>query len=311
MNNRIEIVGCPVCNSSHHTPYMVTNALMHKPNDEKFHFHQCENCIAVFLTDPVQEAYLPSYYTNNYLPYKGAAAWGKFHSFVENSQQQLDKKRMVFVAKATKGRTNFTILDVGCGNPTFLKLVQQKLGATCTGIDFSDNGWQSETAESLTLIKTTVADFEPEQQYDVITLWHYLEHDYNLQKTVAKLHKLLAPGGQLIIEVPDYRSWSAHIQKQHWQGWHSPRHLTLLAKPGFEALFTAAKWRINKHLRYGTLDAFTLWWLGRMERKRINWANNMEAHFWPLVALKITSWPIFLFEKLVPMGIQLVVVEKK
>ena len=65
------------------------------------------------------------------------------------------------------------------------------------------------------------------------------------------------------------------------------------------------------HYNYGTLDSFTLWWLGKMEQKKINWSISMEKEFWPLVILKAVSFPVFLFEKLLPMGIQLVVIEKK
>lgn len=304
-------INCSVCESSDHKHYITTNALMHKHNDEHYHFNICTDCQAVFLTNRVNEQLLVNYYTDNYLPYKGAAAWGKYSSFVEKSQRHLDSKRVKIVNSVIKNETEFRILDVGCGNPSFLNLVQQKLNAKCTGIDFSDNGWQDNSFENIELIKTSIADFEPTVFYDVITLWHYLEHDYNLQETVEKLHKCLNPGGKLIIEVPDYMSISAKVQKQFWQGWHSPRHLTLFSKQSFIVLFAPNKWKILKHLSHGTLDAFTLWWLGKMEKKQINWSHSMEKEFWPLVFLKVISFPFFLFEKMLPMGIQLLVVEKK
>ena len=111
--------------------------------------------------------------------------------------------------------------------------------------------------------------------------------------------------------MPDYKSISAKIQKSYWQGWHSPRHISLITKKSFALLFQKDKWEITKHLRYGTLDAFTLWWLGRMQKKGVDWSGNMSNHFWTLVLLKVVTSPIFAFEKLFPMGIQIVVVEKK
>lgn len=303
---------CPVCKSIDHKHFISTNALMHKPNKECYVFNKCSACESVFLTNRVKENVLKDYYTINYLPYKGAAAWGKYSSFVESSQRKLDVKRLQFVASVTKSKKDFfSILDVGCGQPSFLDLVQQKLNAKCTGIDFSDNGWKNDPYDNIKLVKTSLADFKPKQSFDVITLWHYLEHDYHLHETVEKLHECLKPGGKLIIEVPDYRSISAKRQKQFWQGWHSPRHLTLFSEKGFRTLFTNDKWTITKHLRYGTLDAFTLWWLGKMEKKQINWSDSMEREFWPLVFLKVVSFPFFLFEKAFSMGLQLIVVEKK
>ena len=81
---------CPICNHVETALYISTNALMHKTNSELYHFHRCQACDFVFLSNPVSENDLTSYYTENYLPYRGARAWGKFSSIVENSQNNLD-----------------------------------------------------------------------------------------------------------------------------------------------------------------------------------------------------------------------------
>jgi SAM-dependent methyltransferase len=306
------VINCPICKKSESTFYISTNALMHKQNQEHYIFNSCTNCDAVFLLNPVSIENLAKYYTENYLPYKGASAWGKYSSFVINSQKKLDLRRVNFVKKhINKKESNHSVLDVGCGNPSFLDCLQKNTKINCTGIDFSDEGWKSSDYPDLVLRKVAIEDFYTTELFDIITLWHYLEHDYNLHQTIEKLYNCLKPGGKLIIEIPDYESISAKTQKSYWQGWHSPRHLSLLTRKSFSVLFLEDKWRISKHLRYGTLDAFTLWWLGRMEKKGIDWSSTMTPHFWPLVFLKIITAPIFVFEKLVPMGIQTMVVEKK
>ncbi len=302
---------CSVCNSENHSFYEETKALMHKPNDERYRFHRCNDCHTVFLTNPVAESRLEDYYTEHYLPYRGSAPWGRFSSFVDGSQARLDRRRVDVVARTAKTiSAPINLLDVGCGNPSFLLAVKQTLNAHCTGVDFSDKGWADEAYRDLNLIQTPFESFETEQRFDVITLWHYLEHDYNLSKTADQLYNLLKPGGKLVVEVPDYQSASARLQKANWQGWHSPRHMTLFSKKGFQILFPQSKWTIRKRLRYGTLDAFTLWWLGVMEKKGVNWTGSMEDEFWPLVGLKVATFPLFLFERLVPMGVQLLVIEK-
>ena len=309
--NNTEISSCPVCKCNDSSFYIATNALMHKENQERYVFKKCSLCESVFLSNPISESLLKNYYTDNYLPYKGADAWGKYKYFVEKSQENLDLKRMQLVAKYTKNLKSFTVLDVGCGNPSFLKKIKKNLNAHCTGIDFSDHGWKNEEYTGITLIKSSISDFHPTHKFDIITLWHYLEHDYNLHETVDKLYNCLNINGKIIIEVPDYDSFTAKLQKQFWQGWHSPRHLTLFSKTGFQKLFASDKWSIVAHNRYGTLDAFTLWWLGKMEKKNIDWSARMDLEFWPLVLLKIITFPFFLFEKYIPMGIQLIILEKK
>jgi 2-polyprenyl-3-methyl-5-hydroxy-6-metoxy-1,4-benzoquinol methylase len=305
-------VNCPICKKSENSFYISTNALMHEPNNELYIFNICANCETVFLTNPVAVENLSQYYNENYLPYRGAVAWGKYSSFVENSQKALDLNRVNFVKiYLNKSESNNNVLDVGCGNPSFLKLLNQKVKTNCTGIDFSDSGWKGSDYNNLTLIKVAIEDFNTTTLFDVITLWHYLEHDYNPHQTIEMLYNCLKPGGKIIIEVPDYKSFSSKTQKSHWQGWHSPRHLSLFSKKSFDLLFETDKWHIIKHLRYGTLDAFTLWWLGKMEKKGINWSGNMAPNFWMLVFLKVITFPVFMFEKLFPLGIQILVVEKK
>lgn len=302
---------CTVCKTNKSSFYESTNALMHVSNNQQFVFNICATCDTVFLTNPVAEDDLFNYYTENYLPYRGAKAWGKYSSFVEKSQKTLDQNRVNLVKKyLNKSEVKNTILDVGCGKPSFLQLLDQKVLISCTGIDFSDSGWKETTYNNLTLKKVSIEDFKTTDLFDIITLWHYLEHDYNPDQTIEKLYNSLKPGGKLIIEVPDYKSISAKTQGKHWQGWHSPRHISLFSKKSFSLLFAADKWNIIKHYRYGTLDAFTLWWLGKMEKKGINWSGAMATHFWQLVFLKVVTFPIFMFEKFFPLGIQILVLEK-
>ncbi len=303
---------CPICKKTENSFYISTNALMHEPNIELYIFNVCTNCEAVFLMNPISNENLVNYYTENYLPYRGSSAWGKYSSFVVNSQKKLDLRRVNFVKNHLKKNTpNLSVLDVGCGNPSFLELLQQNSEVNCIGIDFSDSGWKGKNYPNIALNKVAIEDYNPTNLFDVITLWHYLEHDYNPHQTIEKLYNCLKTGGKLIIEVPDYKSISAKIQKSYWQGWHSPRHISLVTKKSFLLLFQKEKWQITKHLRYGTLDAFTLWWLGKMEKKGIDWSGKMSNYFWMLVLLKVVSAPIFAFEKLFPFGIQILVVEKK
>lgn len=305
-------VNCPICKITESSYYISTSALMHEPNNELYIFNICNNCEAIFLTNPVPPEKLEHYYTDNYLPYRGPAAWGKYSSFVANSQKKIDSNRVIFVKKyLKKNNPNLNVLDVGCGNPSFLELLQQNSKVNCTGIDFSDSGWKGKNYPNLALKKVAIEDFVPSKQFDIITLWHYLEHDYNPNQTIEKLYDCLKQGGKLIIEVPDYKSISAKIQKSYWQGWHSPRHISFVTKKSFDHLFQKDKWEIATHLRYGTLDAFTLWWLGRMQKKGVDWSETMSNHFWMLVLLKVVTSPIFAFEKLFPLGIQILIVEKK
>ena len=79
---------CPVCNSDSNRCYISTKAVMHVPNNEEFNFRLCDNCETVFLANPVPAHELERYYSDSYLPYRGASAWGKYAFLVEQHQKK-------------------------------------------------------------------------------------------------------------------------------------------------------------------------------------------------------------------------------
>lgn len=300
---------CPVCHSTDFSPYITTKALMHHTND-MFSFSHCQTCESAFLNPRVTTEQLKDYYPDYYLPYRGAEAWGKYKSFVENSQRKMDANRRKTCQKYQPSKEGkIKLLDVGCGRPTFLQVLQEKTDWLLTGIDFTNEGWKDMPADNLHLITGDVQQMRMEDTYDMVTMWHYLEHDYDPNKTLSAIRKIINTGGRVIIEVPDYLSLTAKKQKANWEGWHTPRHTLLYSGNGLARLFGANGYKLVDYYRYGTLDAFTLWWMGTMEKKNIDWTNSMEKEFFPLVWKKIYTSPLFMLEKLLPLGIQTVVAE--
>jgi len=303
------VKACPVCKHTNFSPYITTKALMHH-TDDNFSFSQCQTCGSAFLNPRIVSEQLKDYYPDYYLPYRGAEAWGKYKSFVENSQRKMDTSRRKTCQKYQASKEeNIKLLDVGCGRPTFLQALQEKTNWQLSGIDFTDEGWKDMSIEGLQLITGDVQQMEMEEAYDIVTMWHYLEHDYNPNKTLSAVRKIIKTGGKVIIEVPDYLSLTAKWQTTHWEGWHTPRHTLLYSGNGLARLFGANGYKLVDYYRYGTLDAFTLWWMGTMEKKNIDWSSTMEQEFFPLVWKKIYTSPFFMLEKLLPLGIQTVVAE--
>ena len=302
---------CSICQSENHNLYIETAAMMHVEKLEIYTFNRCHNCESVFLTNPVSENQLDQYYTNAYLPYRGEKAWGKYANFVVWDDQQLNARRVELAMLYLHQKTEIDVLDIGCGKPDFLAQLAKNENIRTMGVDFTSAQWEEPKYKNLTLVEGDWRNIELHTQFDLMTAWHYFEHDYDINQTIEKCRQLLKPNGILLIEVPMYQGIIQKLQRRHWQGWHSPRHISLFSFKSWRMIFLEKDWEIVKHSKYGTMSAFTLWWLGHQEKKNIDWSGSMERHFWNLVFWKVLLMPLFALERIIPLGIQTIVIRKK
>ncbi|MBP0902879.1 class I SAM-dependent methyltransferase [Mariniflexile gromovii] len=118
-----------------------------------------------------------------------------------------------------------SLLDIGCGTGDFL-LEAKKNHWSVFGIEPNDEARLIANIKTDNAVYNTnkLLKFEPES-FDVITLWHVLEHLPNLEEQVQTFKKLLKPKGTLIIAVPNYKSYDAEYYKEFWAAFDVPRHL--------------------------------------------------------------------------------------
>jgi len=111
----------------------------------------------------------------------------------------------------------------------------------------------------------------------------------------------------LIIEVPNFNSYTRRKFGQHWSGYHTPRHTALYSPNNIEILLKNSGWQVEQVQTYGTLDPYTLHWMSLMEKKRIDWSDSMEPRFIPYVTGMILTAPLYQLQKLFSMGFMTVV----
>ncbi|WP_291847831.1 class I SAM-dependent methyltransferase [Lutibacter sp.] len=168
------------------------------------------------------------------------------------------------------------LLDVGCGTGDFL--------ATC-----NSNGWNvvgvepNQSAKNLARQKISSSSkihqniFEIKlERFDVITLWHVLEHVPDLEEYISQLQKLLKPNGVLVVAVPNYKSFDAIHYKQFWAAYDVPRHLWHFSKKSIQLLFSKHKMRVSKILPM-KFDAFYVSLLS--EKYKTGKSNFLTAFF--------------------------------
>ncbi len=276
----LNLKNCLTCNSDQFRTLIETKAQMH-PSASTFQFEQCENCQLVFLNPRLPLEQLKEYYTDYYLPYRGPKAWGKYEKQVANSQQKLDQKRAQWLRKYHSVNSSTTILDVGCGKPTFLQTCAKQYNCRTIGIDFSDEGWKANPSDykDIDLRVGEVKDLPQDLRPDIITMWHYLEHDYDPVETLKRLKSIAHDETTLIIEVPNYDSDSRKMFGPNWAGFHTPRHTFLFTPDTLTLALTKSGWKAQKINTFGTLDPYVLYWMSEMEQKGIDWSQNMDAEF--------------------------------
>jgi hypothetical protein len=193
---------------------------------------------------------------------------------------------------------------VGCGKPTFLSALHNEIPAQLIGLDFSDEGWRDEPEAypGIDLRKGEIADLHGEAPVDVITMWHYLEHDYQPQMHLRQLLDIAHSETLLIVEVPNFDSYTRRKFGQHWAGYHTPRHTAFYSPHTIELMLKNSGWQVEQVLTYGTLDPYILHWMSRMEQQRIDWSASMESKFAGYVAGMLLNVPVYKLHKWFSLG---------
>jgi SAM-dependent methyltransferase len=145
-----------------------------------------------------------------------------------------------------------SLLDVGAGTGDFL-IAAKKNGWITSGVEPNQKARSLAHKKNITLVEEI--DLLPSQKYDVITLWHVLEHVPNLFEYIEKLKSLLKDNGTLIIAVPNYKSFDAVTYKKHWAAYDVPRHLWHFSSTGIQNLFTQYNLSLQKTYPM-TFDAY-------------------------------------------------------
>lgn len=267
---------CPVCGSE--DLHFTLKAVDHTVSLQEFEIWECANCTLRFTQNAPDIESIGKYYqSENYISHTNTkrGVINSLYHIVRNLT--LSSKRRLILSLTGLGSGK--LLDIGAGTGAFVRFMKNN-GWSTTGLEPDESArLQAQTINNAQLLSSDILYDLPAESFDVITMWHVLEHVHNLDKYFEQLKKLIKPHGKIFIAVPNYLSFDGHFYGSCWAAYDVPRHLfhfspfslkKLFNKHGFDLQSTRAMW----------YDSFYISFLSeRYKKNRLGFARALLVGF--------------------------------
>ncbi len=235
---------------------------------------------------------------------------GKYYESVDyishtDSKRSLFEKAYHFVKSiALKNKLNLInscnpnkgkLLDIGAGTGDFL-LISKENGWNTIGIEPSEKAKAIAVKKGVEFSATT-EELES-HTFDVITMWHVLEHVPNLENQIKELKRLVKPNGTIIIAVPNFKSYDAKYYGKFWAAYDVPIHFWHFSKTAIKLLFEKEEIKLEKVLpmkfdsfyvsllsekyKNGKMNFIKAFWIGLVSNWKANRSLEFSSHIYVL-----------------------------
>ena len=203
----------------------------------------------MLVTIPVPENLSNYYKSEDYISHTDSkkTVFDKIYQTVKNItlKRKLRLINECLLHQNSISRPEKNILDIGAGTGDFLKVCKVNLW-NVFGIE-PDMEARNIAAKKGVLLHKDLSHFT-DKKFEIITLWHVLEHVENLEEYISTLEKLLSKNGTLIIAVPNYKSYDAKYYSKFWAAFDVPRHLWHFSETSISKLFAPVNLTVEKTL---------------------------------------------------------------
>lgn len=231
--SKIKVLACPICGSEDLQHFL--DVKDHSISGESFELVQCTVCDLKITQDhPDLESIGPYYQSEDYISHSDTSK-GLINSLYHTVRgYMLNQKRKIVQQQQKGGR----LLDFGTGTAYFANHMKEH-GWEVTGME-PDPGAREHARTTFGLnIEEPSAVYEKEDEsFDVITMWHVMEHIHMLKQDMQQIARILKPSGTLVIAVPNPTSSDARKYGASWAAYDVPRHLWHFAPKSVHKLLT-------------------------------------------------------------------------
>ena len=212
------IKNCPICQSKQLTTYRI--CVDDTVSRETFPISKCEHCAFLFTNNTPKNDDLWQYYqSEEYISHSNSSK-GLFNKLYKLIRSITLRQKVNLL-----GKNPGVLLELGSGTGELLAACQAK-GWRCVGVEPEEKArTQAQKNHKLELVDTSEKIELDKNSIDRIMLWHVLEHIPNLKETVGNLKNWLKKDGEILIAVPNHKSWDAKYYQECWAAFDVPRHL--------------------------------------------------------------------------------------
>lgn len=225
---------CPLCNGERSELFRAAPDRFSPSTGSLYKIHRCVQCNMIYLnTRPAEEKSGRFYEHADYLPFASLAAspslMARLYDFLRRANLRW-KHRIITEFFQRHNRplppTACHLLDVGCGTGEFLGEMQ-RAGWQVEGLERDERAaaWAREHQKVFVTAGGIEQLADSTSQYDLITLWHVLEHLYRPGLALDTLAQRLQNDGCLLVAVPNIAGIDANIYKANWVALDAPRHV--------------------------------------------------------------------------------------
>ncbi len=241
-------MNCPIC--EHDASGVLLSVKDYTVSNQIFELVKCNSCGFVFTNDPPNEFEIGKYYQSDaYISHTNSHE-GFFNKIYQSVRKLSIRQKLKLIQQFSHRHTG-SVLDYGCGTGSFLHYMKDN-GWNVTGIE-PDPSAQEKASKLISekILPPAALSALESNHFDVVTLWHVLEHVHSLKNVIKELKRVLKKGSILVIAVPNHTSWDAQHYKEYWAAYDVPRHLyhfspmtmhQLLKNAGFEKRVVKPMW---------------------------------------------------------------------
>ncbi|HCN79838.1 MAG TPA: hypothetical protein DIS80_01795 [Verrucomicrobiales bacterium] len=308
-SGRFEIVSCLSCGETSNRDFIFAqDDLTGKPG--KFRFVKCSSCGLAYQSPRLRLDPIKEFYDNEYIAHRRKTNGGWLAPLLSWVLDGVERRKERLTRRYAQIRTATEVLDVGCGAGGFLQRLRERHGAKTTGLDFKDLSGHPSLVGSRFYCGIFYEQNFNGKRFDLITMWHFLEHDYDPAQSLATAGELLADDGRLIIEVPRLDSRTAAWFGDRWPGLQAPQHTILFDREHLEKMAKSAGLQVVEYLPYGAFPAYYYLFTGVAFKLLRGRGLNVRRALLPYFLGQVLLFPVMLFERKLNLAMQTIVCRK-